>query len=72
MLLRTNIPNGNFPTVKSPNPEEPAALELALAKQKKRMLTSYWQPIPMLDRVGIAVKDNHGKLFYSMAIRLLH
>lgn len=56
-----NIPNGNFPTVKSPNPEEPAALELALAKAKETDADLVLATDPDADRVGIAVKDNHGK-----------
>ena len=33
-----DITDGNFPTVKSPNPEEPDALKLAIKKQLKQML----------------------------------
>lgn len=56
-----NIPDGNFPTVKSPNPEEPAALELALAKANKTNADIVLATDPDADRVGIAVRDNHGK-----------
>jgi phosphoglucomutase len=34
------IPSGNFPTVDSPNPEEPAALEMAMDLAKLPMQTS--------------------------------
>lgn len=52
-------PDGNFPTVKSPNPEEPAALELALKKAKEIDADIVMATDPDGDRVGIAVKDNN-------------
>jgi len=54
-------PNGNFPTVKSPNPEEPAALELALKKAKEIDADIVMATDPDADRVGIAVKDNNNE-----------
>ncbi|MBU8893426.1 MAG: phospho-sugar mutase [Bacteroidales bacterium] len=51
------IPDGNFPTVKSPNPEEPAALELALKKAKEIDADIVMATDPDGDRVGIAVKN---------------
>ena len=56
-----NIPDGNFPTVKSPNPEEPEALAMALEKAKEINADIVLATDPDADRVGIAVKDNHGK-----------
>ncbi len=55
------IPDGNFPTVHSPNPEEPAALAMAikLAKEKKAALVMATDPDA--DRVGIAVPDDSGE-----------
>ncbi|HQH19692.1 MAG TPA: phospho-sugar mutase, partial [Bacteroidales bacterium] len=53
--------DGNFPTVKSPNPEEPAALELALKKAKEIDADILLGTDPDADRVGIAVKDLNGK-----------
>ena len=55
-----NIPDGNFPTVKSPNPEEPAALELALKLAKEKDADLVMATDPDGDRVGIAVKDLKG------------
>jgi phosphoglucomutase len=55
-------PDGNFPTVASPNPEEAAALAMAveLAKQKDCDLVIGCDPDA--DRVGIAVKDLDGNM----------
>lgn len=55
-----NIPDGNFPTVKSPNPEEPAALQMAIEKAKKVNADIVMATDPDGDRVGIAVKDLKG------------
>ncbi len=54
-------PDGNFPTVKSPNPEESSALEMAIAKAETEGASLVMATDPDADRVGIAVKDNHGK-----------
>ncbi|MDP4266945.1 MAG: phospho-sugar mutase, partial [Bacteroidota bacterium] len=53
-----NISDGNFPTVKSPNPEEPAALTLAIEKAKETNADLVLATDPDADRVGIAIKDN--------------
>jgi phosphoglucomutase len=55
-------PDGNFPTVHSPNPEEPAALDQAirLADQTKADLVMATDPDA--DRVGIAVRNSQGKM----------
>lgn len=55
-----NVPDGNFPTVKSPNPEESEALTLALNKAKEIDADIVMATDPDADRVGIAVKDHHG------------
>ena len=49
--------NGNFPTVKSPNPEENAALEMAINKAKNIGAELVMATDPDADRVGIAVKN---------------
>jgi len=56
------IPDGNFPTVKSPNPEEHSALELALAKADEVGADLILATDPDADRVGIAVRDTNGKM----------
>lgn len=55
-----NIADGNFPTVQSPNPEEPAALDLALIKAKEIDADIVMGTDPDGDRVGIAVKNLEG------------
>lgn len=57
-----DIVDGNFPTVVSPNPEESAALNLALKKADEVGADLVMATDPDADRVGIAVRDNHGKL----------
>jgi len=52
------VADGNFPTVKSPNPEEPAALELAIKKAKEVNADLVMATDPDGDRVGIAVRKN--------------
>ncbi len=49
--------DGNFPTVYSPNPEEPAALEMAIDVAKKVDADLVMATDPDADRVGIAIKD---------------
>ena len=56
-----NISDGNFPTIKSPNPEESAALDMAMKKAQASNADLVMATDPDADRVGIAVKDNSGK-----------
>lgn len=53
------IPDGNFPTLKSPNPEEASALEMAIEKAIQEGASLVMATDPDADRVGIAVKDHH-------------
>ena len=55
------VTDGNFPTVKSPNPEESAALELAVKLAKKVKADIVLATDPDADRVGIAVRGKGGK-----------
>jgi len=57
-----DVVDGNFPTVVSPNPEESAALNLALLKADEVGADLVMATDPDADRVGIAVRDDHGKL----------
>lgn len=50
-------PNGDFPTVKSPNPEEPEALEMALQLAEKNNSDIVIGTDPDSDRLGIAVRN---------------
>jgi len=55
-------PNGDFPTVKSPNPEEPEALEMALTKGAAIGADIVIGTDPDSDRLGIAVRNPEGAL----------
>ncbi len=55
-------PNGDFPTVHSPNPEEKPALDLALKLARKVDAEILLGTDPDADRVGIAVKNNSGDM----------
>lgn len=54
-----STPNGNFPTVKSPNPEEPEALKMALDQAKAIGADMVVGTDPDSDRLGIAVRDQN-------------
>ena len=56
------IPNGDFPTVKSPNPEEPEALEMATSLANKIGADILMGCDPDSDRLGIAVRDLEGNM----------
>lgn len=53
--------SGDFPTVVSPNPEEPAALDMAIRKAKEVDADIVMASDPDADRMGIAVKDDKGE-----------
>lgn len=55
-------PNGDFPTVKSPNPEEPEALTMALDLAESLHADIVIGTDPDSDRLGVAVRDTNGKL----------
>jgi phosphomannomutase len=55
-------PNGDFPTVVSPNPEEPEALTMALALAEKLHADIVFGTDPDSDRLGVAVRDNNNKM----------
>ena len=57
-----DISDGDFPTVVSPNPEEPAALDMALRKADETGADIVIGTDPDADRMGIAVRDNEGKM----------
>lgn len=62
IVMEQAEPNGNFPTVKSPNPEEPEALTMALALAEKVKGDIVIGTDPDADRLGVAVRDNNGKM----------
>ncbi len=53
------IPDGNFPTVVSPNPEEVAAMEMAINQARKLDADIVLATDPDGDRVGVAVKEGN-------------
>ena len=53
-------PNGEFPTVSFPNPEEPAALKLAIELGMREKADVVMATDPDADRLGIAVPDRSG------------
>jgi len=55
-------PDGDFPTVKSPNPEEPAALKMALDLAEKENADIVIGTDPDCDRLGIAVRNNENEM----------
>ncbi len=54
-------PDGNFPTVGYPNPEEKETMSIGLAKAKALDADILLGTDPDADRVGIGIKDNHGE-----------
>ncbi len=55
-------PDGNFPTVESPNPEEPEALKMALEIADEENADIVIGTDPDCDRLGIAVRDLNGEM----------
>lgn len=56
------VPDGNFPTVVSPNPEYPEALTMALALARKLNADVVMASDPDADRLGVACRDDKGEL----------
>jgi phosphoglucomutase len=56
-----DVISGDFPTVVSPNPEEPAAMAMAVAKAKETDAELVLASDPDADRMGVAVKNNQGE-----------
>ncbi|WP_413512069.1 phospho-sugar mutase [Myroides odoratus] len=55
-------PNGDFPTVQSPNPEEPEALAMAMALAEEKGADIVIGTDPDSDRIGIGVRDLEGNM----------
>ena len=56
-----DVVSGDFPTVVSPNPEEPAAMEMATKKAAKIDADVVMASDPDSDRIGVAVKNDKGE-----------
>ncbi|MDB5272772.1 MAG: pgm [Chitinophagaceae bacterium] len=62
VLASQSKPDGNFPTVIYPNPEEAEALKLALEKANEIGADLVMATDPDADRVGIAIRNDKGEL----------
>jgi phosphoglucomutase len=56
-----DVVSGDFPTVISPNPEEPAAMKMAIQKAMEVNADVVMASDPDADRIGVAVKNNKGE-----------
>lgn len=54
-------PSGEFPTVDSPNPENPSAMAMAIAKAKEVNADIVMASDPDADRIGCVIRDNNGE-----------
>ncbi|OBX24629.1 phosphoglucomutase [Gelidibacter algens] len=62
LVKEQEVPNGDFPTVKSPNPEEPEALKMALELAEKVNADIVIGTDPDCDRLGVAVRNLKGEM----------
>jgi phosphoglucomutase len=62
LVQEQSIPDGNFPTVESPNPEERSAMKMALDLASKEDASLVLGTDPDTDRVGIGVRNNKNEL----------
>lgn len=62
IVKEQEVPNGDFPTVDSPNPEEPAALKMAIELANSLQADIVMGTDPDSDRIGIAVRDDSGEM----------
>lgn len=62
VIEEQSTPDGNFPTVVSPNPEEASALKLAIERAEKIGADLVIATDPDADRIGIAVRDDKGRM----------
>lgn len=62
MVKEQMVSDGNFPTVASPNPEEPAAMKMAIDKAEEVGADIVLATDPDADRLGIAVRNDEGKI----------
>jgi len=56
-----DVPSGDFPTVDSPNPENPSAMAMAIAKAKEVDADLVVASDPDADRIGCVIRDNNGE-----------
>ncbi len=56
-----DVPSGDFPTVESPNPENPPAMAMAIAKAKETNADIVMASDPDADRIGCVMRNNKGE-----------
>ncbi|MBQ0122559.1 MAG: phospho-sugar mutase [Bacteroidales bacterium] len=61
-VAEQDVSDGNFPTVVSPNPEEPTAMKMVMEKADKEGADIALGTDPDADRVGCAVRNDKGEL----------
>lgn len=64
IVKEQSLPDGNFPTVKSPNPENPSALKMAVDLMQKNKADIAMGSDPDTDRLGVAFIDRSGEVVY--------
>lgn len=62
IVKEQETPDGDFPTVASPNPEEPAALKMAIDLANESQADVVMGTDPDSDRIGIAVRNDAGQM----------
>ena len=62
LVAEQSVPDGDFPTVTSPNPEEPEALKMATDLANKIGADIVIGTDPDCDRLGVAVRDTEGNM----------
>lgn len=62
LVSQQNLPDGEFPTVQSPNPEAPAAMALAVEQAERTGAVLALGTDPDADRVGVYVANREGRL----------
>lgn len=55
------VESGDFPTVESPNPEEPSAMAMGIQKAKETGADIVMASDPDADRIGLVIRDNNGE-----------
>ena len=65
VVAEQELPDGNFPTVKAPNPEDPNAFTLAKPLADQTHATVIFGTDPDCDRMGVAVRDRSG-VFHTL------
>jgi len=63
IVQEQKVPDGNFPTVQSPNPEEKSAMQLALTLATKLNAELVMATDPDTDRVGLGIKNDKNDFF---------